>query len=137
MTVPALDADLDARYGRTPRRRRNGLRLMWTLGAAIVVVFTAWVIWAGLLVPGTTIETQTTGYRVDDASNSVEVSWRLTIDPGTESRCAVQALNERYGVIGWKVVDVPASEQRTRTFTETVRVIEPANTGLIYRCWLT
>jgi hypothetical protein len=39
--------------------------------------------------------------------------------------------------VGWKVVRLEPSEQRTRHLTEVVRTSEPAVTGLIYRCWLT
>jgi hypothetical protein len=40
-------------------------------------------------------------------------------------------------VVGWKVVEIPASDRHLRTFTDTVRVAREANTGLISRCWLT
>jgi hypothetical protein len=39
--------------------------------------------------------------------------------------------------VGWKVVDIPASDVATRGITETVRTTEQSVTGLIYRCWLT
>jgi hypothetical protein len=32
-------------------------------------------------------------------------------------------------------VKIPASERRTRAFTERVNTTELAVTGLIYRCW--
>jgi hypothetical protein len=48
----------------------------------------------------------------------------------------VQALDSRYGVVGWKIVDVPPSDQRTRLLTERLRTTNRAETGLIYRCWL-
>ena len=57
--------------------------------------------------------------------------------PGTTASCALEALNEKYAVIGWKIVELPASSERTRSFTDVVRTSEPAVTGLIYRCWLT
>jgi len=49
----------------------------------------------------------------------------------------VQALNSTFAIVGWVIVDVAASSERTRTFTKTVRTTELAVTGLIYRCWLT
>jgi len=64
------------------------------------------------------------------------VTYELSLAPGTEASCAVQALDERHGIVGWKVVDVPASEQYTRVLQETVRTTAPANTALIYKCWL-
>ena len=62
---------------------------------------------------------------------AVEVSWTLSVPPGNETACIVEALDEDFTVVGWRVVEIPASEQHLRTFTETVRVAREANTGLI------
>lgn len=129
------DDDLAERYGRAPVDRR---RTRWWFAATAVgfaVVFGAWLWWGGLASPGAQLEARDTGYEVLD-EGTVNVEWRLTIQPGTPAKCAVQALNARYGVVGWKVVDVPPSEDRTRLLTEVLRTTERAETGLIYRCWL-
>ena len=42
---------------------------------------------------------------------AVEVSWTLSVPPGNETACIVQALNEDFTVVGWKVVEIPASDQ--------------------------
>ena len=47
------------------------------------------------------------------------MSWTLSVPPGNETACIVQALDEDFTVVGWKVVEIPASEQHLRTFTET------------------
>jgi hypothetical protein len=49
----------------------------------------------------------------------------------------LQALNEQFAIVGWKIVELPPGGDRTRAFVENIRVTEPAVTGLIYRCWLT
>ena len=67
----------------------------------------------------------------------MSVTWQFTVDPGTEAKCALQALNKQYSIVGWIVIDLPPSDTLTRSFTETVRTAEPAVNGLIYRCWLT
>ena len=56
--------------------------------------------------------------------------------PGNDTACIVQALNEDFTVVGWKVIEVPASTLHIRSLTETVRVAQEANTGWIYHCWL-
>ncbi|TAL41335.1 MAG: DUF4307 domain-containing protein [Salinibacterium sp.] len=133
---PARDAvDLAARYGRTPAAAR---RTRWVVGAsalAFIVVFVAWLVWGGLLQAPAQLEASDIGHRIL-SDRAVSVTWQVTVEPHTETRCAVQALNSSFGIVGWVVVDVPASETRTRQFTETVRTAEPAVTGLIYRCWL-
>ncbi len=83
-----------------------------------------------------TVEATDTGYVLMNDSRAVEVSWTLSVRPGNETACVVQALDEDFTVVGWKVVEIPASDRHLRSFTETVRVAREANTGLISQCWL-
>ncbi|MDI2099501.1 DUF4307 domain-containing protein [Ruicaihuangia caeni] len=126
---------LQERYGRTPERAQRDRRMLWVFGGAVALVFVAWVVWAGLLSPGAEIDSRTTGYSVDESANEVEVRWQLTVEPGTPVQCAVQALSESKNIVGWKIVDIPASDRHVRAFSETVRVMQPATTGLIHHCW--
>lgn len=126
---------LDARYGRTPGAARRTRWIVLGAAAAFIAVFAAWLIWAGIGGTGAQFEAKDAGYEVLD-DRAVTVRWNFTIPPGTPATCAVQALNSTFGIVGWKVVDVPASDRITRSLTETVLTTEPAVTGLIYRCWL-
>jgi hypothetical protein len=128
------DHSLDERYGRTPSSTRR-LRLVAVFaGAVAALVLVGWVVWAGLGGDAATLEAKDTGHTIVN-DRSVSISWSLTVTPGTPTQCAVEALNQSFGIVGWKVVAVPASEERTRILTETVRTTELAVTGLIYRCW--
>ncbi|MBX3194712.1 MAG: DUF4307 domain-containing protein [Microbacteriaceae bacterium] len=127
---------LESRYGRTPVRRGLARLLAVAAGAGVLVVAIAWAIWVGLLGPAASLESRTTGYVVVDDS-TVEVRYEVTVDAGRTVSCAVQALNSSFETVGWRIVELPASEQRTRSLTEVLRTTEPAVTGLIYRCWLT
>ena len=136
MTVPESDV-LAARYGRT-RTNRTRDRVLLIAGAAFAaIVLVAWVVWAGLDGQKPQVEVTDTGHRLINDERAVEVSWNLSVPPGNDTSCIVQALNEEFTVVGWKVIDVPASTLHIRSLTETVRVAQEANTGLIYRCWLT
>ena len=126
---------LDERYGRTPARGRRRRIIAIVVGGGFTVVFGAWLVWAGLLGDTAAIEFRDVGHEIVDDS-LVRVTWQVTVEPNTPVGCAVEALNESFSVVGWKLVDVEASEQRTRTFSEDVRTSELAVTGLIYRCWL-
>ena len=131
-----MSSTLDARYGRTPARRRTAR--WWALGVALAValVVVAWVAWVGLFGPDASVDAQTAGYTIL-GDTEVEVEYEVTVAAGLSASCALEALNEKYAVIGWKIVDVPPASEHTRSFTDTVRTSEPAVTGLIYRCWLT
>lgn len=127
---------LDARYGRTRTSTRRTRLLTWVSAGVFAVVLGAWVVWAGLLEAPAKFEARDTGYRVV-SENEVEVQWEFSAQPGAAASCAVQALNSSFGIVGWKIVDVAPSAQRTRILTETVLTSELGVTGLIYRCWLT
>jgi hypothetical protein len=128
--------DLAARYGRTPahRARMRLVAVLAAVGVAIVVV--AWVIWVGLFGPDASLETKDVGF-VAHSDSSVEVRWQLTAPSDTPVSCAVKATSEKHAVIGWRIVDVPPSEQTTRILSETLRTSEPPNGGAVFRCWLT
>ena len=135
-TADEARVDLDARYGRTPAAK-NRTRLVVVVSAlAFAVVFVAWLVWGGLLGAPAQFQAVDTAHEVVDDS-TIDVRWQFTIEPGKDARCAVQALNSTFAIVGWKVVDVPASTALTRDLTERVLTTERAVTGLIYRCWLT
>lgn len=127
--------DLDDRYGRTPRRRAGGRGLAIAVAAAFVVVLTAWVVWAGLLAPAASLTTRDVGHTIVD-DHTVQVEFGVTAEPGARIGCVVQALNESFGVVGWKRIELPVTQQRDRVFTEELVTSEQAVTGLIYHCWL-
>ncbi|GAA2028724.1 hypothetical protein GCM10009819_10490 [Agromyces tropicus] len=126
---------LAERYGRTRRRRRRERLILVGAAIAFAVVLGAWVVWAGLDGSRPQVQATDLGHRLLD-SRAVEVTWRLSVPAGTDTACIVQALNEDFTVVGWKVVEIPASERPLRTFTETVRTAQEANTGLISQCWV-
>lgn len=126
---------LDARYGNSRASRFRLRALMWSLGAFIVVVFGAWVLWAGLLAPAANVNAVDVAHTVVD-EHSVDVTYQLTVAPGTAAMCAIQAQDNQHSIVGWKIVEIPASDTRTRELTESVKTVDTAVTGLIYRCWL-
>jgi hypothetical protein len=127
---------IEARYGRDPARRRRGRALGIIAAAGVTVAVGAWVVWVGLLGPGASLGTRDLGYTLI-GEDAIEVRYEVTVDAGRSVSCALQALNDTFAIVGWKVVPIPASDEGTRQFRETLRTSEPAVTGLIYRCWLT
>lgn len=137
MTVtPEVERELDQRYGRTPRRASRSRWWAVAVGAGFVAVLVAWLIWGGLLGRPAQIESRDVGYVISDDGRQVDVRWRLTVEPGTTTRCALQALSDSFAIVGWRIVELPPSEQRTRELRETVRTVEEPDTGLIHSCWV-
>lgn len=140
MTRSDPRVDLDARYGRTPHRRRRAVVATIAVAVSLVLAFATWLVWSGVASGSTggqaAFESNDTGFTVLN-DREVTVTWDFTVAPGTPARCAIQALSSNYSIIGWKVVELPASTDRTRHLSENLRTTEPASSGLIYRCWLT
>lgn len=134
-TQTAHEPDLDARYGRGTRSRRVEKRVLWSLGSIIAVVFGAWVVLVAFDGTSASLETNDVAHEIID-EHSVRVSFSLNVAPGTETTCAVQALNEDHAIVGWKIVEIPPSDDRNRVITETVLTSQQSNTGLVYSCWL-
>lgn len=133
--APTTDR-MDARYGRTPGRLKRQRTLAIIGGAGIAAVFIAWIWWAGLLQPSAQFQARDLGYTLIDDQNIV-VQFEITVPPNTPMQCAVQALNAEYGIVGWRIVDIPGSDARTRVFEQPLRTSEKPVTGLLYRCWVT
>lgn len=132
----ASQADLLAsRYGATPQSRTRQRMLAYTGAAGVTAVLLAWLAWAGLAQPTAQFETRDLGYELV-SDREVVVKFELSAPPGTELACAVQALNASYGIVGWQVLGIPASDERTRVFNQPVRTSEQAVTGLLYECWV-
>ncbi|WP_227497201.1 DUF4307 domain-containing protein [Planctomonas psychrotolerans] len=126
--------NLDARYGRTARTGARQRAILITAGITFAVVLGAWLIFATLDTSRSNIQTRNIGYTLHDEHN-VDVTYELSVPVGTATYCAVQALSEQFGVVGWKIVEVPPGDAFTRQFTEPLRTLDTAVTGLIYSCW--
>jgi hypothetical protein len=131
-----VSTDLDSRYGRTRQSTTRTRIIGWSAAGAFAVVFAAWLVWAGVLAPAAQLDTRDLGHQIVD-DTLVDVSFEVTVEPGTAVSCAIQAMNSSFSVVGWKIIELPSSQTRTRVLSDSVRTTELATTGLIYRCWLT
>ncbi|GAB3609922.1 hypothetical protein GCM10027414_20470 [Humibacter ginsengiterrae] len=124
-----------ARYGRTARTRSRDRWLLVALGVFIVVVVACWTVWAGLdQVRGSGITVDTGANQVLDDQH-VKVSYTVSSDAGASVACAIEAQDVEFTVTGWKIVQLPRSSQTTRSFTTTVRTMQPSVSGSVDSCW--
>ena len=126
---------LDERYGRTARSARNSRALAIVAGIGFAAVLGTWLWWGGVLETPSQLQYRDVAHTIVDETE-VSVTYEVTTAPGTEVACAVQALNASYGIVGWRIVEIPSSERWTRVFDTILRTSEPAVTGLLYECWL-
>lgn len=127
--------DLDARYGRTRSRSRRERLLAWIVGIGVLTTAVAWVWWVGTDPARTSIQARDLGFEIVDDTH-VEVLFDVAVAPGTPVRCGVQALDASYSVVGWRVVDIPATEALGSTHRVELRTSARPTTGLVWECWL-
>jgi len=126
---------LDARYGRTPERRRRGRVLAVAAIVVGAVLLAAWAVWTGLLSPQASLEANAGGDRIL-SDHEVELRLEVTATPGNAVVCALAAQSEKHAVVGWKVVRLEPSEEYHRVVVERFLTSEPAVVALIDECRL-
>jgi len=126
---------LDERYGRTARSSRTNRATGVVTAVGFTVVLGAWLWWGGVLETPSQLQYRDVAHTIVDETE-VSVTYEITAAPGTTATCAVQALNASYGIVGWRIVEIPVGDRWTRVFDTTLRTSEPAVTGLLYECWL-
>jgi Domain of unknown function (DUF4307) len=123
---------LDERYG---RRRSPGRR--WLIGIGVLFAIGIVALFGWFTVQGSldTVDADTTGFEVVD-EHAVELAFQITAPPGRAVACAIEAQDEDHGVVGWRVVEVEASDLRSRALREVIPTTALATTGFVNSCWV-
>ncbi len=131
MTSAATQELLDDRYG----RRRGSRRLGWVVAGVLAAGAVGYLAWTTVASAVDSVDVDTTGFAVVDAE-TVTVDFQLTVRTGVPVACALEAQDTEHGVVGWRVVEYPASDEHSRAFRETLRTTAEATTGLVTSCWI-
>lgn len=129
-------ATIASRYGRGPRAKKRERWMLIGGAFAVLAVVTTWVFWAGWDNNQADLEFTDTAFTIPDAQH-VDITFTINTPKGTPVTCALQALNEDFAIVGWRIVSYPGSDARLTKHTETIRTTQQSNTGLINTCWLT
>lgn len=122
---------LATRYGQRSRLSTKAKRILAVLGVAAI---TAISIYFGLA-NYTGVEYKEISFSVIDA-RSAELTFDLTKPNDSTAICAVQALNEQFGVVGYKEVEITPQQTQTVRLTVSINTIELATTALVDDCRL-
>ncbi|HWI32543.1 MAG TPA: DUF4307 domain-containing protein [Microbacterium sp.] len=126
--------ELDERYGRGPRPARR--RAFWIIVALVAAASVGALAWSTIAGSVQQVGYDGTGHEIVD-DRTVTVSFQVTPPAGAAFACALEALDEDFGVVGWRVVEFPASDANARAFVETIPTLARATTGLVHSCWVT
>ncbi len=122
--------ELDDRYGRTRRGRTP-----WIVGIAIAALLVGAFGWMTVTSQMNAVDSDDLGYELVD-EHSVTVRFQVTGVAGKDVACVVEALDEEFGVVGWKVVEIPAGDSHSQAVSATVPTVAAATTGLVNSCWV-
>lgn len=86
------------------------------------------------------------GYSTVDATQA-QVDFQVTREPGTAVKCAVKALDSKFAVVGWKVIDIPPAQPesrqdqgadggRTTAQRAVLRTESLSVSGIVDNCWI-
>lgn len=122
--------ELDERYGRTRRRR-----LPWIVGILLVIAVVGVFGWMTFMQSANSVDADDLGFEVAD-EHSVTVRFQVTGGQGKDVACAIEALDEEFGIVGWRIVEIPASDEHLQQLSTTVPTVAEATTGLVNSCWV-
>jgi hypothetical protein len=133
-----LPNQLAERYGRGPSkiaRERLGVTILATvLGLSL---FT-WLIWVSLS-GANQLSPKTTAYELF-GSGKVSVTFTVVKPSDKTVICAVKALKQDYGIVGYKEVTLAGDASKDGAAVEVAQKVtfsttEQAVTGLVDKCW--
>ena len=121
---------LDERYGRTRARRTP-----WIIAGIVAVLVVGAFGWMIVAQSMSSVDADDLGYELVD-EHTVDVRFQVSGVQGKDVVCVVEALDEEFGVVGWKVVEIPAGDSHTQALSAVVPTVSAATTGLVNTCWV-
>jgi len=122
--------ELDERYGRTRTRRTP-----WIIAGIVALLVVGAFGWMIVAQSMSSVDADDLGFELVD-EHTVDVRFQVSGVQGKDVVCVVEALDEEFGVVGWKVVEIPAGDSHTQALAATVPTVSAATTGLVNTCWV-
>ncbi|WP_159697987.1 DUF4307 domain-containing protein [Arthrobacter sp. 18067] len=137
--VPA-STSLANRYGGQKRAMARKTKRNIVIAALVIgIVFAAWVATSSAQAP---VTFKDIGYSTVDGTQA-EVDYQVTKYPGATAKCAIKAMDSKFAVVGWKVVEIGPNQPEasadggSTTIQRTVlRTESPAVSGVVDSCWI-
>jgi hypothetical protein len=133
-----LPNQIAERYGRgASQTARNRLGVI-IAASGLGLLFVFWMIWV-TITGANQLSPKTTAYELL-GSGEVSVTFTVVKPANATVVCALKALKQDYGIVGYKEVTLSGNGSQDSTAIEvgrkvTFRTTEQAVTGLVDRCW--
>lgn len=131
---PTTQDMLDVRYGRG--RRSPGRRAAIAIGLVVAIVAVGLFAWMTVANSAASVSADTSAFQIVD-EHSVMLDFQISGPAGSSVACAIEAQDVQHGVVGWRIVEYPASHLHTRALHEVIPTTALATTGLVNSCWVT
>lgn len=137
--LPATTS-LANRYG--GQKRSLGGKAKRNIVIAVLVLAMAFLAWIATSSAQTPVSFKDIGYSTVDETRA-EVDYQVTKYPGATAKCAIKAMDSKFAVVGWKVVEIGPNDPKTgadggsTTAQRTVlRTESAAVSGVVDSCWI-
>jgi hypothetical protein len=128
------------RYGGQKRAlSRKAKRIIPIAALAVGIAFLAWISTSNSV---GSVSFKDLGYSTPDATVA-QADFQVTKEPTADAKCAVKALDEKFAVVGWKVIDIGpnATDQgtdggRTTAHRALIRTESQAVSAVVDSCWI-
>mgnify|MGYP000022244572 CR=1 FL=1 len=124
--------DLSARYGNT--RPRDHV-VAWVVGSIALVAFATWAFWS--MSTDRSYGIEWVAYESSTGTATASVTWHVTSVHPQPITCALRTVGPDMATNGWLLVDLPATDQVTQSYTREVRAVGTATGVDVYSCWAT
>ena len=139
---PAAPAptSLANRYGGQKRAlTRKGKRNILFAALAVGIALLAWVSTSAAT---SSVSFKDIGYSTRDATLT-EIDFQVTKDPAADAKCAVKAMDSKFAIVGWKVVDIGPNGTdagtdggHTTAHSTQLRTESQAVSAVVDSCWI-
>lgn len=137
--LPATTS-LANRYG--GQKRALGGKTKRNIVIAALVLAMAFMAWIATSSAQTPVTFKDIGYSTVDETQA-EVDYQVTKYPGATAKCAIKAMDSKFAVVGWKVVEIGPNDPKegadggSTTAQRTVlRTESAAVSGVVDSCWI-